>query len=146
MGPSVPASNSGTSTITVISQAGGRCVCEMTPSLEGRTGPAMRFHGQSAKHAIAVGLESLARTLRLEAEAEHEVDWEAVDRSPSGAVQEKRFHVILRYERVMEEESRFEAMHNTLLGNTVVENAEIAIIQVDPDLPIEAWERRPKES
>jgi hypothetical protein len=139
-------SHSGNIAITIITQAGGRCVCEMTPSLEGRTGPSVRFHGQNPKYAIAVGLESLARTLRLETEAEQQVDWEAVDGSPSGAVKERRFHVILHYERVAEEESKFEAMHNTLLGNTAVENAEIAIIQVDPDLPVEAWERRHKHS
>src|SRR5207302_285143 len=120
--------------VTIIPGAGGCCVCEVTPSLGGRTGPTKRFHGQNPNHAIAVGLEDLARTFRKEAEAEQKVDWEAVDRLPSGKVNEKRFHVILHYERVAEEESKFEAMQNTLLGNTVVENAEITIIQVDPDL------------
>jgi len=51
----------------------------------------------------------------------------------------------LHYERVAEEESKFEAMHNTLLGNTVVENAEISIIQVDPELPIKSPKRRRKQ-
>jgi hypothetical protein len=32
------------------------------------------------------------------------------------------------------------------MGNTVVENAEISIIQVDPDLPIEPLERWYKHS
>ena len=36
----------------------------------------------------------------------------------------------------------FEAMTNTLLGNTVVENAELTIIQVDPDFPKLAWKSR----
>ena len=36
----------------------------------------------------------------------------------------------------------FEALHSTLLGNTVVENAEVTIIQVDPDFPKLAWKRR----
>jgi hypothetical protein len=76
----------------------------------------------------------------MEAEAEQQVDWEAVDRSPSGKVNEKRFHVILHYERVAEEESKFDATLNTQLGNTVVENAEIVLIQVDPALPIEPLE------
>ena len=61
--------------------------------------------------------ENLARTFRMEAEAEQNIDWDAVDRSPSGKVDEKRFHVILHYERVAEEESKFEAMVNTQMGN-----------------------------
>jgi len=68
-----------------------------------------------------------------------------VDRSTSGKGIDKRFHVILHYERVAEEESKFEALENTLMGNTVVENAEISIIQVDPDLPIEPLEIRRKQ-
>ena len=43
--------------------------------------------------------------------------------------------MILHYEQVVEEESKFEALTSIRLGNTVVENAEIAVIQVDPDLP-----------
>jgi hypothetical protein len=50
--------------------------------------------------------------------------------------------VILHYERLVEDESKFDAAHNTLLGNTVVENAELTIIQVDPDLPKLAWKGR----
>src|SRR5712692_3394335 len=146
MPQSVPASNSGNIAITVIPQANGRYICEVTPSLEGRTGPTKRFHGQNPKHAIAIALENLARTFRMEAEAEQNIDWEAVDRSPSGGVNEKRFHVILHYERVAQEESKFEAMVNTQMGNTVVENAEITIIQVDPDLPVEPLERWQKQS
>ena len=91
-------------------------------------------------------LAHLAHTFRIEAEAEQKIDWEAVDRSPSGKVNEKRFQVLLHSERVAEEESKFEAMVNTQMGKTVVENAEIAIIQVDPDLPIEPLERRYKRS
>jgi hypothetical protein len=103
MSQSVPGPNSGNIAITVIPQANGRYVCEATSSLEGRSGPTMRFHGQNPKHAIAVTLENLARTFRIEAEAEQHLDWDAVDRSPSGTVNEKRFHVILHYERVAEE-------------------------------------------
>jgi len=29
-------------------------------------------------------------------------------------------------------------MHNTMLGNTVVENAKISIIKIEPDIEIEA--------
>jgi phosphoribosylformylglycinamidine (FGAM) synthase PurS component len=40
-------------------------------------------------------------------------------------------------ERIAEDESKFEAMHNTIMGNTVVENATIAVIKVDEALPLE---------
>ena len=40
------------------------------------------------------------------------------------------------------DESKFEAMHNTILGNAVIENAEVSIVQIDPELPNEPWERR----
>ena len=135
---------SGTIAVIVIPQANGRYVCEATPTLAGGTGKTKAFHGQTANHAIANALEDLARALRAKVEAGQNVDWDAVDRSPSGEVIGKRFHVILHYERLVEDESKFEAMHNTLLGNTVVENAELTIIQVDPDLPKLAWKSRLK--
>lgn len=137
--------SSGTIAITVILQANGRYVCEVRPSPEIGDGTTKRLRGQTANHAIANALETLARALRAEAEAGQNVDWDAVDRSPSGTVNDKRFHVILHYERLVEEKSKFEAMHNTLLGNTVVENAEITIIQVDPDFPKLAWKSRFEE-
>jgi hypothetical protein len=142
MPQAAPASDSGNIAVTIIPQADGRYLCEVTPSLQGRTGPTTSYHGQSPKHAVAIALEHLARKFRMEAEAEQQIDWEAVDRSPSGTVNERRFHVILHYERVAEEETKFDAMHNTLLGNTVVENAEISIIQVDPEVPITPLQRR----
>jgi phosphoribosylformylglycinamidine (FGAM) synthase PurS component len=116
--------------------ANGRYSCELKPSLEGQTGPKQITQGQNRNHALAIALEKLAFALRTQAEAEQEIDWDAVDRSASGKVLDKRFHVIVHYERVAAAESKFEAMHDTLLGNTVVENAEIAILQVDADLPI----------
>jgi hypothetical protein len=45
------------------------------------------------------------------------------------------------YERITEDESMFEATHNTIIGNTVVENAKIIVVQIDSDLPIEPVER-----
>lgn len=133
---------SGSIAINVMPQATGGWVCEMTSSLALRNGPTKSFHGQTPNHAIALGLENLARAFRTEAEAEQNIDSEAVDRSASGEVINKRFHVILHYECVVEEESKFEAMTNTLLGNAVIETAEVGIIQVDPDLPSPEWRRR----
>jgi N-glycosidase YbiA len=34
-------------------------------------------------------------------------------------------------------ESKFEARHETLIGNRVIENASVTIIAIDPDLPLE---------
>ncbi len=66
-----------------------------------------------------------------------------MDQAPSaGAIVEKRFHLILHYECFSDEESKFDALTNLLNGNTVVENAEVTIIQVDPDATDLAWKRR----
>lgn len=128
--------NSGNIAVTITSQANGSYCCEITPSLEGCTRPMAEYYGQSPKHALAIALEYLAQDLMSQAEADQDLDWDAVDRSSSGTVVEKCFHVILHYERVDTAESKFEALHNTLLGNTVVENAAKSIIQIDPHLPI----------
>jgi len=133
--------NSGNIAITIIPQANGVFVCEVTPALEGRIGPTERFHGQNRKHAIAIALENLARAFRTDAESEQKIEWEPVPGSTSGKENDQRFHVILHYERVTEEVSKFDALHNTLLGNRVVENAEISIIQIDPELPIVPLQR-----
>lgn len=133
---------SGHIAINLIPHPTGGCVCEITSSLAGRDGPTQRFHGQTQNHAVALALEDLASTFRTKAEADQNIEWEAIDRSASGEVINKRFHVTLHYECVAEEESKIEAMTNTLLGNTVIENAEIVIIQVDSGLPISNWRRR----
>lgn len=132
-----PVPNSGNIAITIIPQANGRYICEVSPSLAGRADPTMRFHGQDPKHAVAIALENLARVFRMESEADQNIAWEAVEKSPSGKANNKCSHVILHYERIADEESKFEAMLNTQMGNTVIENADISVIQVDPDLAIE---------
>ncbi|MGB8702610.1 MAG: hypothetical protein WCD18_24620 [Thermosynechococcaceae cyanobacterium] len=129
-------SYSGNIAIAVIPQVDGSFICELTSSLEEQAGETKQFHGQTRKHAIAIALENIAHKFRVAAEAEQNIDWEEVERSPSGDVIEKRYHVILHYERVANEESKFDAMVNTQMGNTVVERADITIIQIDPDLPI----------
>jgi hypothetical protein len=40
-----------------------------------------------------------------------------VEISDSGEPINKYYHVILHYERIAEDESKFEAMHNTIMGN-----------------------------
>jgi phosphoribosylformylglycinamidine (FGAM) synthase PurS component len=139
MPPTAPPLQTGSFAIAIAAEANGQYVCEVTPSMEGQSLPTMRFHGQNPNHAIAIALENLARSFRIAAEAEQKIDWDAVNRLPSGEVKPTRFHVILHYEHVGEDESKFEAMANTQLGNTVIENAEISVIQVDPDLPMQPW-------
>jgi hypothetical protein len=63
-----------------------------------------------------------------------------ITRSDSGEPIQKHYHVILHYEEIAEAESKFEARHNTILGNTVVENANISVIEISPDIPIEPLE------
>jgi hypothetical protein len=128
--------------VLVVPQANGRYICKLRSPLAGETGAVKAYHGQTANHAIANALEDLALALRVEVEAGQNVDWDAVDRSLSGKVIDRHFHVISHYECLVEEESKFDAVHNTLNGNTVEENAELTILQVDPDFPKLAWKRR----
>ncbi|WP_416669403.1 hypothetical protein [Egbenema bharatensis] len=44
--------------------------------------------------------------------------------------------MILHYERIAEDELKFEVMHNTIVGNTGVENDKITMIEMDSDLPV----------
>jgi hypothetical protein len=134
--------SSGNIAFIVTPQANGRYVCKLKSPLAGETDATKPYHGQTPNHAIANALEDLARALRVEVEAGQNVDWDAVDQSPTGKVIDKHFHVILHYERLVEDESKFDAMQNTQLGNTVVENAELTIIRVDPDMPKLAWKHR----
>jgi hypothetical protein len=136
---------SGTIAFTTIPRANGRFVCELTPSPAIGVSTRRRFYGQTGRHAIANALECLARALRVNVEAEQNVDWDATEQSASGEPEDKCFHVILHYERLVDEESKFEAMHNTLLGNTVVENAAMTIIQVDSNFPTLAWKSPSKQ-
>ncbi len=86
MPQTVPAPNFGNIALTVALQEDGLYTCEASLSLEGQIGLTLKFPGQSPKHAIAIALENLAQMLRREAEAEQNLDWEAVDRTPSGEV------------------------------------------------------------
>lgn len=134
---------SGNIAISVIRQANGHCLCEATASVDGCSIPTLQSHGQNPKHAIAGALENLARTFRREAEAEQNIPWNMDDdRFPAGGI-EQRYHVIVHYESVGEDKTKFRAFENTLMGNTVVEEAEVSVILVDPDLPIEPLRKEP---
>ena len=127
----------GTITIAVLPQDNGQYVCQLSPSLSDRSRNDIQCYGQTQEHAIAIALEQLAGEYRRMAEEQQNVDWDAVERSESGEAIAKRYHVILHYEHITEDESKFEAMHNTIMGNTVVENAKITVIEIDPGLPVE---------
>jgi hypothetical protein len=129
--------------LAVVAQENGHIVCERRVMQEGQSEAAQVFYGQTRNHAIAIALEQLAEDYRKAADSEVQGNWEAVERLPSGDTILNLYHVVLHYERIAEDESRFEAMHNTLMGNTVVENATLTVIPIDDQLPIEpilrAW-------
>ncbi len=125
-----------TVTINVLSDDNGRYLCQISPSVD-QPSHEIRCYGQSEEHAIAIALEQLASQYRQIAEQNQNTDWEAVERSASGEPIEKRYHVILHYERIIKAESKFEALQDTLLGNTVVENATVTLIEIDVNLPVQ---------
>ncbi|MBN3922581.1 hypothetical protein [Nostoc sp. NMS4] len=126
----------GTITIAVQPQDNGQYICQLSSSLSDSPRENIQCYGQTKEHAIAIALEQLADEYRRMAEEQQNVNWDTVERSDSGEPIAKRYHVILHYERIAEEESKFEALHNTIMGNTVVENANITVIEIDPDIPI----------
>jgi hypothetical protein len=128
-------------TFQVTTRDNGHSLCEMAIANNGQATKNQQFQGQSHNHAIAIALENLASHYHQAADAEQTDDWIAVEHSPDGEVITKRYHVVLHYERVVEDESKFEAMNNTIMGNTVMENALITVMEVDQDLPVETVAR-----
>ncbi len=126
----------GTITINVSPEANGQYLCQMAPTLSDQSRNGSEFFGQTPEHAIAIALEHLAEEYRSLAENRQAIDWDRVERSEAGDAIAKQYHVILHYERVGAAESKFEAMENTIMGNTVVENAKITVIEVSPDISI----------
>lgn len=126
----------GNISIVVLPQDNGQYVCELSNSLYESSQNDIRCYGQNKEHAIAIALEQLATEYRRIAEEQQNIDWLMVERSDSGEPIEKLYHILLHYERTIEAESKFEAMQNTLMGNTVVENANLTMIEIENDLPI----------
>ncbi|MBN3945227.1 MAG: hypothetical protein HWQ38_01535 [Nostoc sp. NMS7] len=127
-----------TRTITINVQADNnrQYFCQLSSSLDQPTDE-IRCCGQTEEHAIAIALEHLASKYRQIAEERQNEDWLAIERSESGEAIQKHYHVILHYERIGIAESKFEAMQDTLLGNMVVENAKITLIEIDANLPVQ---------
>ncbi|MEG4043737.1 hypothetical protein [Microcoleus sp. Pol17_C1] len=101
----------------------------------------MNFYGQTKEHAIAIALEHLAEEYREKAEESQNIDSLAVEISDSEEPINKYYHVIVHYEEIAEAESKFKAVHNTMMGNTIVEKARIAAIEISPDIEIQPLER-----
>lgn len=72
------------------------------------------------------------------------INWDAVKLLDSGEPILKHYHVIWNFERIADEESKFDAMHNIRMGNLVVEDAKITVIDIDSDILIDtlyrAWD------
>lgn len=134
--------NSETITLTILPQENGQYTCQISTSLTDFPTDDRQYYGQTKAHVIAIVLEQLADNYRRIAEEQQNIDWDTVEKSASGEAITKQYHVILHYERIGEAESKFEAMHDTLMGNTVVENAKITIIEIDPDIPVNHLTRR----
>lgn len=126
---------SGTISFAVFPQENGQYVCEISSSLGDASDNCNRFYGQTKEHAIAIALENLAHRYREEAEEDQNINSLAVERAGSGEIIPNHYHIMIHYEEITEAESKFEAIHNALLGNTVVENAQISVIKISPDMP-----------
>jgi phosphoribosylformylglycinamidine (FGAM) synthase PurS component len=119
-------------TIAILPQDNGQILCELSSP----AGEPILSYGQTPEHAIACVLEQLADQYRQIAQAQQNPDWHTVEESESGEPIEKQYHVMLHYESSITASCKFEAMHDTLMGNTVVENAKITVIEISSDLPI----------
>ncbi|GBE90956.1 hypothetical protein [Nostoc cycadae] len=131
----------GTIAIALQPQDNGQYICQLSSSLSDSPRENIQCYGQTKEHAIAIALEQLADEYRRIAEERQNIAWDTVERAGSGEPITKHYHIILHYERIAEEESKFDAMHNTIMGNTVVENANITVIEIDPDILIEPLTR-----
>jgi phosphoribosylformylglycinamidine (FGAM) synthase PurS component len=121
--------------ITVTLENNDYYLCQLSNPLPDLSQNNISCYGQTQEHAIAIALEQLAEKYRLIAEEQQNVDMLTVERSADGEVINKLYHVTLHFECTIDAESKFEAMHNTIMGNTVVENSKITVIEVAEDLP-----------
>lgn len=110
-------------------------LCQLTNPLPDPSQNNINCYGQTQEHAIAIALEQLADKYRQIAEEKQNVDMLTVERLSDGEVINKLYHITLHFECTIDAESKFEAMHNTIMGNTVVENSKITVIEVAEDLP-----------
>jgi hypothetical protein len=126
-----------TLSMTVLPQANGQYACQMSSSL-GDDEEDIQCYGQTQEHAIAIALEQLAGKYREMAEEQQNIEWDVVERTETGKPIEKQYHVVLHYEAIMKAESKFWAKYDVIVGNTVVENAKVIVIEIANDLPTES--------
>ncbi|MEM9215271.1 MAG: hypothetical protein AAGD25_13090 [Cyanobacteria bacterium P01_F01_bin.150] len=107
----------------------GQYSCQLGLAFENDTESGVQCYGQTADHALANALEHLAAHYRQRTENQQNLN--CTDEARKG-----HFHVILHYERIAENETVWESSFNTIIGNTVVENAQISVIEIQPTLPI----------
>lgn len=112
----------------------GQHICKLGLAFKNDTESGFQCYGQTADHAIANALEHLAAHYRQQTTNQQRLDW--TDEEKTG-----HFHVILHYERIAENETVWESSFNTIIGNTVVENAQISVIEIQPTLPIHPLEQ-----
>jgi hypothetical protein len=122
--------------INVTLENNGYYLCQLSNPSPDPSQNNINCYGQTQEHAIAIALEQLAEKYREIAEEQQNVDMLTVERSADGEAINKLYHVTLNFECIIDAESKFEAMHNTIMGNTVVENAKITVIEVGEDLPV----------
>ena len=122
--------------ITVNLENNGYYLCQLSNPLPDPSQNTINCYGQTQEHAIAIALEQLAEKYRQIAEEAQNIDMLTVERSADGETISKLYHVTLNFECIIDAESKFEAMHNTIMGSTVVENAKITVIEVAEDLPV----------
>jgi hypothetical protein len=135
--------------ITVLAKEAGKYICQLSRSLKTRGMPSIDgapvtdilCDGQTPEHALAIALEQLAAEYRQIAEESQNIPTLAVEKTAEGEVIERYFHVTVHFEGIFKDESKFEAIHNTLVGNTVVENATVTAISIDPGLQVNGAER-----
>jgi hypothetical protein len=120
--------------LRVLSGEDGRYHCQLSSSLSNQSSDRQVFNGETQDHAIAVALEHLAAHYRNEAERKQNEGLNAEDALRIKHLGSKRYHVSLHYEQVIEAESKFDALQNTVLGNTVVENATCTLIELSENV------------
>ncbi len=129
--------NTITSTITmnVHTNDQGQFVCQMSSVLDPPRADTTCY-GQTAEHAIAITLEQLASSYREMVELEQNRDLDAVEFSETGKPIKKRYHIVLHYENIRETKSKFHALEETILGNSVIEDGTISLIEINKNLPV----------
>jgi hypothetical protein len=124
----------GTVDLKVLPDENGRYHCQLSSSFSNQSSDRQVFDGETQDHAIAVALEHMAVHFRNEAERKQDEGLDTEDALLAKHPEPKRYHVILHYEQIVEAESKFDALQNTILGNTVVENATCTLIELSENI------------